>query len=71
MLVSQTASGPIGRYTVIDEWNQQLMSAVYHSDEFCALCNEHINDTDYQEKRLSIMQKYLMLALDDRYIRGF
>lgn len=55
----------------IDEWNQQLMSTVYHSDEFCALCNEHINDTDYQEKRLSIMQKYLMLALDDRYIRGF
>lgn len=47
------------------------MSTVYHSDEFRALGKEHLDDTDYQEKRLSIMQKYLLLALDDRYIRGF
>lgn len=55
----------------IDEWNQQLMSTVYHSDEFCAFGKAPIGDDEYQEKRLAMMQKYLMIALDDRYIPGF
>ena len=55
----------------INEWDRQQMSTVYHSDEFRSLGKEHLDDAEFQEKLLAITQKYIMLALDDKYVPGF
>ena len=48
-------------------WNQDVMFAMYQSDEFKALKNEVIDDEEYNKKRLAIGLKYLYLALDKKY----
>ena len=49
------------------QWNQDVMFAMYQSDEFKALKNEVIDDEEYNKKRLAIGLKYLYLALDKKY----
>ena len=49
------------------KWNQDVMSAIYQSEEMKELNKESISDEDYNQKRLAIGLKYLYIALDKKY----
>ena len=48
-------------------WNQDVMSAIYKSEELELLNKESVSDEEYNLRRLIIGLKYLYLALDDKY----
>ena len=54
------------RYSIY-EWNQDVMSAIYQSDEFKLLNQESVNENEYNLKRLAIGLKYLYIALETKY----
>lgn len=49
------------------KWNQDVMSAIFQSEEMKELNKESISDEDYNQKHLAIGLKYLYIALDKKY----